>query len=199
MDPSIANLNLSPPRQGIVARGLLPALLLHAVVAAAFAVSLVADPLGQGMPAPPAAKAQAPAGVGAPAAGARDATAVMGAPPAQPAPPATPRTASVEAGPPARTRPAVAGPSFDCAMARSTTERLICGDPDLARQDRELGRLYARAKAAAPDAAAFWRENNVEWKAREATCRDRDCLVAWYAQRRAQLTAALDESPAAAR
>jgi hypothetical protein len=88
-------------------------------------------------------------------------------------------------------------PSFDCAKARSTPERLICADAELARLDRELGRLHARAKAAAPDAAAFKRQNDAEWRRREAECRDRDCLLGWYAERRQQLQESLSESRAA--
>ncbi|WP_427914610.1 hypothetical protein ACPWT1_06765 [Ramlibacter sp. MMS24-I3-19] len=78
-------------------------------------------------------------------------------------------------------------PSFDCARARSRTERLICGDAELAALDRDTGRLHARARAAARNPAAFKRQNDAEWKQREAKCRDKTCLLAWYAHRRAQL------------
>jgi len=39
-------------------------------------------------------------------------------------------------------------PSFDCARADSSATELICTDPDLAALDRELARLYERARAA---------------------------------------------------
>jgi uncharacterized protein len=81
--------------------------------------------------------------------------------------------------------------SFDCGKARSRAERIICSDGELARQDRELGRLYARARDAAPDSAAFRRQNEQEWRRRETTCDDRECLLRWYAQRRSQLNAEL--------
>jgi hypothetical protein len=81
-------------------------------------------------------------------------------------------------------------PSFDCARARSVPEKIVCGDEELARQDRELGRLHARAEAAAADRAAFRRQNDAEWRRREDNCRDRDCVRRWYAERRAQLEAA---------
>jgi uncharacterized protein len=71
---------------------------------------------------------------------------------------------------------------------------MICSDAELARLDRELGRLHARAKSAAPDAAAFKRQNDQEWRRREATCRDRECLLQWYGERREQLMGELDES-----
>ena len=83
--------------------------------------------------------------------------------------------------------PAAPGPSFDCAKARSVPEKMICSDAELSRLDRELGRVYARAKNAAPDGAAFRRQNSDEWRRREATCRDRACLLRWYASRHDQL------------
>ncbi len=88
--------------------------------------------------------------------------------------------------------PQVPRPSFDCAKARSIPEKMICSDAELARLDRDLGRVYARAKSATPDAAAFRRRNNDEWRLREATCRDRECLLRWYAHRRNQLTNGVD-------
>jgi uncharacterized protein len=81
-------------------------------------------------------------------------------------------------------------PSFNCAYARSTTEKLICADEELARLDRELGGIHQRAKQAAPDKRAFQRESDAEWKRREETCRDRECLRNWYAERRQELSAA---------
>ncbi len=86
------------------------------------------------------------------------------------------------------------GPSFDCAKARSTPERLICEDSELARLDRELGRLYAQARSVAPDMAAFNREREVEWRYREQECGDRICLVMWYAHRREQLQATVNRA-----
>ncbi|MEO5658335.1 MAG: hypothetical protein ABIQ90_00870 [Polaromonas sp.] len=86
--------------------------------------------------------------------------------------------------PGAATRP---GPSFDCAKARSVSEVMICSDTELILLDRELGRLYARAKRSTADRAAFQRQSDDEWRVRESICRDRQCLLRWYAQRREQL------------
>lgn len=66
-------------------------------------------------------------------------------------------------------------------------EKLICSNAELARLDRELGRLYARAKTVAADDAAFGRQTREEWRRRESTCRDRACLLRWYATRHDQL------------
>lgn len=78
-------------------------------------------------------------------------------------------------------------PSFDCGKARSASEKIICSDAELAQLDRELGRLHARAKASTSDAVGFRRQNDFEWRRRESTCRDRECLLDWYANRRDQL------------
>jgi hypothetical protein len=85
-------------------------------------------------------------------------------------------------------------PSFDCAKARSTPERLICRDAELSRLDRELSRIHAQAKRAAADPQDFKRENDEEWRLREAVCRDKDCLLGWYAHRREQLQERLARS-----
>jgi hypothetical protein len=98
---------------------------------------------------------------------------------------ASSRNAVAESAP---SRAAAPKPSFDCGKARSFAERTICSDAELAQLDRDLGRLYARAKLAAADPAAFRRRSDAEWRRREQTCRDRSCLVRWYAERRQQLT-----------
>jgi len=47
------------------------------------------------------------------------------------------------------------GPSFDCARAKSATEKTICGDAGLAAQDRRVSAIYAsRLKQIRTDAAA---------------------------------------------
>jgi uncharacterized protein len=105
---------------------------------------------------------------------------------------------AVQASPPEAPRPPVArktNPSFDCARARSTTEKLICGDEELARMDRELGGMHQRARQAAADPRAFQRESDAQWQRREDTCRDADCLRRWYAQRRQDLATAPVEAP----
>jgi len=78
-------------------------------------------------------------------------------------------------------------PSFDCSRARSRSEIIICSDAELARLDVELSMLYRQALSLASDKAAFKKTNVDEWKRREATCFDRDCLRAWYVNRREQL------------
>ncbi|MDB5744706.1 MAG: hypothetical protein JWR68_3021 [Polaromonas sp.] len=78
-------------------------------------------------------------------------------------------------------------PSFDCTTARSATHRMVCADAELTRLDREVNRMYLRAKRLTSDPIALKRQHDQEWRRRETTCQDRDCLLRWYAQRRYQL------------
>ncbi|NDP62302.1 MAG: hypothetical protein GZ092_06595 [Polaromonas sp.] len=117
--------------------------------------------------------------------------AVAGHSAATPARGLTPRKAKLaKAASPPRQGPNPAAsiqPSFDCRRARSKPEKLICSDAELAELDRELGRVYARARKATSDRTAFQRQQNQEWLRRESSCRDRDCLLRWYEVRRDQL------------
>jgi len=173
------------------------------------AVARMEPPRPADPPAPAAQPAPAPAVIAAPAAPVPTRPTVSAppvqapprsAPPVAAAPDAAPVARPVQ--PPGQVAPQAApppapaqqarrsNPSFECARARSTTEKLICDDESLARQDRELGRLHQRAKQAAADPRAFQRESDAKWQQREDDCRDRECLQRWYAQRRAELAAA---------
>ncbi|MVQ32659.1 hypothetical protein GON04_24600 [Ramlibacter sp. MAH-25] len=46
---------------------------------------------------------------------------------------------------------------------------------------------------------AFRRTSDREWKRREAECRDKACLLAWYAQRREHMQVLVDAGTARAR
>lgn len=204
LDPAIANKDLSPPRQRVLAPGLLPAVLAHVALLVALAANLDwkrgVDAVGL------------PSLAGATSADAPNDTARMGAPPMPSAAATVPTASATPARPvdrtaartevaaltpsPSRAAPRAAQearqqPSFDCTRAHSVNERLICRDAELARLDRELGRIHARAKRAAADPAGFKRENDEEWRMREAVCRDKACLLQWYAHRREQLEARL--------
>lgn len=81
----------------------------------------------------------------------------------------------------------VSGPSFDCTTAHSLVERLICTDGELAGLDRDLAQLYAQARALAPDIEAFRRSSYYAWQQKQI-CVNKPCLVAWYTDRRRQLS-----------
>ncbi|MDB5928641.1 MAG: hypothetical protein JWR60_348 [Polaromonas sp.] len=141
-------------------------------------------------PALPAPAQEAAARPEVPAAGSPRSSQAL---PAPRPPPRRPELA--KAAPPApATAAARPGPSFNCARARSAPEVMICSDAELSRLDRELGRLYAQAKAATSNRAAFRRQQEHEWQMRETICRDRACLLRWYAQRKNQLQADISKA-----
>jgi hypothetical protein len=77
--------------------------------------------------------------------------------------------------------------SFDCAKAISVPEQLICHDKDMSSADRELATLRQRTRSVIDDPVAFRRYVVSMWRYRQATCRDRDCLLKWYANEREML------------
>jgi hypothetical protein len=103
-----------------------------------------------------------------------------------------PQSRSVQAAPQPKqggARKVAAVPSSTvskCAGARTRADRLICSDAELARLDREVGYLQARARNG-------WRYEN-EWRHREATCQDRACLLRLFATKRSQLIADINSA-----
>jgi len=90
-------------------------------------------------------------------------------------------------------------PSFDCAKASGSAEKLVCAEPDLARLDQELDRLYRLAKAATDmkDLKAYqrsWIKGRDDcWKESDAVT---DCVTAEYATRIHEIRVALAETGA---
>lgn len=78
--------------------------------------------------------------------------------------------------------------SFNCAKARSDAEHIICSDAELASDDIQLAAIFAKAKAAASDPAAFKERTRAQWNYREQQCHDRECLVRWYTDQKIALT-----------
>lgn len=79
-------------------------------------------------------------------------------------------------------------PSFDCAKASSTNEKLICSDAELSTLDTEVAAIYKEAKAKTADPASFKKSSVDAWKWREANCHDKACLLEWYTKRKASLS-----------
>lgn len=88
--------------------------------------------------------------------------------------------------------------SFDCAKARSTSEKLICNTPHLSILDEDLFQVYKAARSAVVDwqesypngqtpSEWFKSDGRQAWLQREATCQDVTCLEIWYTERRALL------------
>ena len=66
---------------------------------------------------------------------------------------------------------------------------LVGSDPELAQLDRDLQRLRVQAIRVARDPAGMRRREAQALAQRNARCRDKACLLQWYAQRRRQLLA----------
>ncbi len=73
--------------------------------------------------------------------------------------------------------------SFNCAIAHSTAETLICHDAGLSRADDELGKLFKLAQKQAADRRAYRRDSDSKWAWREENCKDIACLADWYSTR----------------
>lgn len=78
--------------------------------------------------------------------------------------------------------------SFNCENARSDAEHIICGDAELAADDVQLAAIFAKAKAATNDSAAFKERSRAQWNYREQQCHDRECLLRWYTDQKVVLT-----------
>ncbi len=81
----------------------------------------------------------------------------------------------------------VVSPSFDCTKAQSVPEHLICNDAELANLDVQLYTVYKQAKQASNNADWFKQTSRTAHKWREANCRDKACLLAWYSERKTVL------------
>jgi uncharacterized protein YecT (DUF1311 family) len=111
------------------------------------------------------------------------------APPKAPSGPSSgPSSVQVAALPPVATRApeAVAHgrASFDCATARPGAEQLVCSDPQLAADDRQMARAYGRAMRAGINPASLSREQQ-DWVAirEDAAHRSRRAVAQVYDQR----------------
>jgi uncharacterized protein YecT (DUF1311 family) len=126
------------------------------------------------------------------------------APPAAPTPdlaqaapqPAAPMLAPV---PPAASEPAPAPSfraSFDCGTARPGAEQMVCGDPMLAAEDRQLARAYRRAMRSGVEPEDL-RQEQRDWVAirEDAARHSRRALAEVYDQRIQELNQITDAAP----
>jgi uncharacterized protein len=83
-----------------------------------------------------------------------------------------------------------ANPSFNCRYARSVSERMVCGDPELAAADRRLARAYDRAVAAGVPARGLRAEQDDWLSIRDDAARHSpDAVASVYEQRIRELNA----------
>lgn len=85
--------------------------------------------------------------------------------------------------------------SFDCAKARSASERIVCDDMELSETDERLAAMVVAAKKRAANPRAFQREQDNAWTRRQK-CKDVACVTAWYAGRIAALSDSAAVPPA---
>lgn len=80
-------------------------------------------------------------------------------------------------------------PSFDCAKARSKTEKAICAIPEIARLDNEMAGLYLqRRRASKGSKRNALSEQQRQWQRKRNACGSRaSCLIEVYGQRIEQL------------
>jgi uncharacterized protein len=84
---------------------------------------------------------------------------------------------------------AASAPSFDCAKATTSIEKMICADAELAAADRAMARLYAGVsrsdhRTRSDQRDFLTKEYNL------SACSDRDCLLQAYEDRLGTLFAA---------
>ena len=77
-----------------------------------------------------------------------------------------------------------AAPSFDCGNARTSGERMVCGDPALADLDRAMAAEYSRAVAAStPAQQALLRQTRDRFLGYRDRCPNSACVGAAYSDR----------------
>jgi uncharacterized protein len=86
--------------------------------------------------------------------------------------------------------------SFDCKKASTFVERAICSSKVLSAMDDQLGRLYAKALAGAPNDAKL-KTDQKSWLSLRNQCRDSDCLKTAYEDRLTVLGVRPASSPGA--
>ena len=77
-------------------------------------------------------------------------------------------------------------PSFSCASASNTAEKLICSDRQLALMDLEVASLYKRARANAVDPSPLADEQSA-WTYQRNACASAECVREAYLQRKAEI------------
>jgi hypothetical protein len=74
-----------------------------------------------------------------------------------------------------------------CENQRSAALTIICSEPELTQLDSDLGRLRAQAASVTSDPDGLRRRHEQAQARRDSQCRDKACLLRWYAQRRSEL------------
>lgn len=83
--------------------------------------------------------------------------------------------------------------SFQCRHNQSSSEKLVCNDPELSSMDDKLSTLYSRAKDLAPDRDALEADRLSQWNWRQTHCTDKACVSNWYSRRITELDADIQQ------
>lgn len=77
--------------------------------------------------------------------------------------------------------------SFDCALAKSTVEKMICADTELSRLDDHLEKLYRKILDSSKDASTVRAQQRKWLKTNRNVCSEIPCLKAAYEGRMSEL------------
>ena len=88
---------------------------------------------------------------------------------------------------PAPIHTATWSPSFNCAKAGNSAERLICSNKELADADVRMASAYRQALASTKDKAQLRKEQNAWRVNRRDVCADTPCMLGAYQDRLAEL------------
>ena len=87
-----------------------------------------------------------------------------------------------------------ASPSFDCRLARTPSEMMVCSDPSLAALDVVLAQAFAQRLQETSDPVAL-RRDEASWVAQRNRCTAPSCVADAYHTRLAQLGATPSSGP----
>jgi len=95
--------------------------------------------------------------------------------------------------------PPIGRAGFDCATARAGAEQIVCSDPMLAAEDRELARAYRRALASGAAPPGALRADQRNWMAirEDAARHSRRALADVYRQRIDELNSIAEDDEGA--
>lgn len=85
--------------------------------------------------------------------------------------------------------PALHAASFDCSAPKTVSERIICTDQEVSKQEERFTIAYKKAREVVSEAdrPTFNKQNKDEWMWREKNCQDRNCLIEWFLRRQTVL------------
>ena len=79
------------------------------------------------------------------------------------------------------------GPSFDCAKASTSVEKMICSSPELAAADARTVAAYKAALSASSNPEGI-KQHQAQWRrAVRDVCTTPECVTTAYQQRLAEL------------